>query len=348
MDTLELLKDVVILLLSLGALHYISEKYFIPSLDHLSKRLRLSTDMAGSTLMAAGSSAPELAVALFAIFKSGGNHADLGIGTIVGSALFNILVISGVVMLIRKPARLIWQPIFRDILFYVLAIILLATVYLSGYFGLLSGLLLVGAYVAYILVVYYWKRVFPYSDIEGHDEVADIKHYRNFIFEGLNRLSMRILRFYIPAFLFSIGMVTLLSWLLVESAIGISASLGVPELLIGLTVVAIGTSVPDLIASVIVARQGRPGMAINNAIGSNVFDILIGLGLPLLLYFVFLPGHIPAESGNLAWSVGILFASALLLMIFFVAGKWRTSRVFGFFFIGLYAIYLVYIVYASV
>jgi Ca2+/Na+ antiporter len=231
----------------------------------------------------------------------------------------------------------------------VLAIILLATVYMSGSFGLLSGLLLVGAYVVYVLVVYYWKRVFPYSDIEGHDEVAaGSRHYRNLILESLNKLNIRILRYHLLSFFVSIGMILLLSWLLVESAIGISATLGVPELLIGLTVVAIGTSVPDLIASVIVARQGRPGMAINNAIGSNVFDILIGLGLPLLLYFVFLPGHIPAESGNLAWSVGILFASALLLMIFFVAGKWRTSRVFGFFFIGLYAIYLVYIVYASV
>jgi K+-dependent Na+/Ca+ exchanger-like protein len=340
-------KDVFLLLLSLGALHYISEKYFIPSLDHLSKRLRLSTDMAGSTLMAAGSSAPELAVALFAIFREG-DHADLGIGTIVGSALFNILVISGAVMLIRKSTRLIWQPIFRDIIFYLLAIILLAAVYMSGSFGLLSGLLLVGTYALYILVVYYWKRVFPYSDIEGHDEVADIKHYRNFIFEGLNRLSMRILRYYIPAFLFSIGMITLLSWLLVESAIGISASLGVPELLIGLTVVAIGTSVPDLIASVIVARQGRPGMGINNAVGSNVFDILVGLGLPLLLYFIFIPGNIPANNENLYWSVGILFASALLLIGFFIAGQWRTSRIFGFFFICLYALYFVYIVYTSV
>ena len=114
MNLTALIIDFVLLIISFGAIHFVSERYFVESLDHLSKKLRLSSDMAGSTLMAAGSSAPELAVALFAILMKG-NHEAIGVGTIVGSALFNILVITGVVMYIRGKSKLIWQPIFRDI-----------------------------------------------------------------------------------------------------------------------------------------------------------------------------------------------------------------------------------------
>src|SRR5210317_1742718 len=132
MNIFEFVIDVALLIFSFGAIHFVSERYFIDSLDHISRKLKLSSDMAGSTLMAAGSSAPELAVALFAIFMSG-HHEAIGVGTIVGSALFNILVITGVVMLYhRKKKKLVWQPILRDILFYILAVFMLAYVFYTG------------------------------------------------------------------------------------------------------------------------------------------------------------------------------------------------------------------------
>ncbi|MEN8224800.1 MAG: calcium/sodium antiporter [Bacteroidota bacterium] len=347
MDILSLIKDFALLIVSFGTIHFISKKYFIVSLDYISKKLRLSSDMAGSTLMAAGSSAPELAVALFAIFLSG-HHEAIGVGTIVGSALFNILAITGVVMWYKRTSKLVWQPIFRDIIFYILAVIFLAYIFYTGKLTLAGSILLVGLYVFYVVVVYYGKHFFQYEDAErnaDNDEVPDRLH--NGLSRYLQPFDQYIARFQFLVFIISIGLISFLSWMLVESAIGISAVLGIPELLVGITIVAIGTSVPDLISSVIVAKQGRHGMAINNAIGSNTFDILIGLGLPFLLYMLIHGSGFELASENLLFSVGVLLASAIVLLLFFLIGKWRISRVTGIILVLLYAVYLAYVIVQS-
>ncbi len=346
-DIITIAIDFALLVLSFAAMHFVSEKYFIESLDHISQKLRLSSDMAGSTLMAAGSSAPELAVALFSILLAG-NHEAIGVGTIVGSALFNILVITGVVMYIRGKASMVWQPLFRDIVFYIASILLLTYIFSHERLTLFGSILLVGTYLIYVIVVYFWKRILPYDDIEtesGPKRSDDHVKFSAWIPEALVRLHRSLLKFPFILFVLSIGMISLLSWLLVESAIGLSSALGIPELIIGLTIVAIGTSVPDLISSMIVARQSRPGMAINNAIGSNIFDILIGLGFPFLLFMLIHPEGFVTESKDLAISVGILMASAILLLIFFLMGKWKSSRPFGIALILLYILYLGHVIF---
>jgi K+-dependent Na+/Ca+ exchanger-like protein len=344
-----LIFDFVLLIFSFGAMHFVSERYFIESLDYLSKRLRLSSDMAGSTLMAAGSSAPELAVAMFSILMAG-HHEAIGVGTIVGSALFNILVITGFIMYIRTRAKLMWQPILRDILFYIIAILLLGFIFHSGEVSLLHGLLLVGAYVIYVIVVYYWKRAFPYHDTENDPEKKQLKQevVHSSLKANLRKLEASAVKYPVLVFILSIGMISLLSWLLVNSAVGISEALGVPELLIGITIVAIGTSVPDLISSVIVAKQGRPGMAINNAIGSNTFDILIGLGLPFLIYSLIRDDSINLLTGDLVLSISILMGSSLLLLLYFTIWKWKTSKPVGTLLLLLYAAYLAYVICFSI
>ncbi|MCK5337434.1 MAG: hypothetical protein KAJ50_01435, partial [Bacteroidales bacterium] len=145
----------------------------------------------------------------------------------------------------------------------------------------------------------------------------------------------------------SVALISLLSWVLVKSAVGISAALGIPELLVGITIVAVGTSVPDLISSTIVARQGRPGMAINNAIGSNTFDILIGLGLPFLLYVLIKGEGFGLLSTDLYVSIGILLSSSVILLFFFILGGWRSSRPVGIVLIILYLIYLGHVICTS-
>lgn len=348
MDFLQLIKDLVLLVLSFGLMHIISEKYFIESLDHISRKLRLSSDMAGSTLMAAGSSAPELAVALFAVFMSG-HHEAIGVGAIVGSALFNILVITGVVMYIRRSSKLIWQPIFRDIIFYILSVILLGYIFFLGELSLWGSALLVTLYVLYVAVVYFWKRILPYEDIEDepHKKMAEIAHPGSVMKRASAALDAILSRYQILVFVLSVGLISLLSWVLVKSAVGISANLGVPEFLIGITIVAVGTSVPDLISSAIVARQGRPGMAINNAIGSNIFDILIGLGLPFLLYMIIHGSGFALSGDKLVLSVSILFGSAVVLLLFFLFTRWRSYRPAGVILVLLYLAYLAYVIISS-
>ena len=140
----------------------IVDLFFISSLDKISKDLRLSSDAAGATLMAVGSSAPELFVALFAVLKPG-NHQVLGIGSIVGSAIFNLLVIVGVTAFVRK-ATLNKLPVIRDLIFYSVSITLLVFFIWDGKLTIFETSIFLAIYVSYVIAVVYWRKWFPYQD----------------------------------------------------------------------------------------------------------------------------------------------------------------------------------------
>ncbi|MDH5382499.1 MAG: calcium/sodium antiporter [Cyclobacteriaceae bacterium] len=335
------------LIVSFYLLAQVSDKYFVVSLDKIAERLNMSHDMAGATLMAIGSSAPELFVALISVFRSGGEHKEIGIGTIVGSALFNILVIIGASAMVRK-AVLVWQPVLRDLLFYIIAIITLFIVFYDGNITILESFTLMSIYVLYLLAVRYWRKLFKFTEIdvidneEEHDEehVGFMKIFFPFDY-ALSKFYLSSKHYYLN-FLISIAMIALLSWVLVESAINISMILEVPEVIIALTVLAVGTSIPDLMSSVIVARQGRGGMAVSNAIGSNIFDILIGLGLPWALVLIFTNTDLQNNKEGLSESIILLFGSVIFIFAILAIGRWKMSKMTGIFLIGLYMLYLVY------
>ncbi len=332
------------LLASFYFLYFITEFYFIPSLDELAKKLKMSSDMAGATLMAAGSSAPELAVMLFAIFIKG-DHEAIGIGTIVGSALFNLLVIVGVVMILGK-SKMVWQPLLRDLIFYGISVALIFFFFADGYLTPVESLMFVTVYIIYIVVMYLWQKYFPYEDIEDHIRENEFPEEDS---GNLKKSFDNLLQKFVPnvnnifiAFLLSVVVISGLSWLLVHFAVNLSRTLNIPEVFIGLTVIAMGTSVPDLISSAITAKQGRSGMAINNAIGSNVFDILIGIGFPFLLLSVIETHSFEVVSGNLLISFVLLFGSVAVLTLTFLLNRWKTSKPIGYLLIFIYLCYLVF------
>lgn len=327
------------LLVCFYLLYFFSEHYFIPSLDGIGKRFNLSSDISGATLMAVGSSAPELAVVIVSLLKTG-NHEAIGIGTIVGSSLFNLFVIVGAVMVVKSNKKMVWQPLVRDLIFYALSVLLLVYSFRDGAFDLWEATAFVGGYIMYFVGLFIWKKWFPYKDIEIHDSEASELDMNTFD-RLLKKIIPKINNLYI-AFLLDVIIIGLLSWLLVTIAIKISSLLGIPEIIIALTVIALGTSVPDLVASVIVSKQGRPGMAINNAVGSNIFDILIGLGLPFLLLFIFTSDYIQVENNSLAVSFILLTSSIVILMLGFLFSKWKTKLWFGRLLLLLYFGYLIY------
>ncbi len=345
---------IIALITSFYLLARISDHYFVESLDKIAAKLKLSHEMAGATLMAIGSSAPELFVAIISLVRAGG-HEAIGIGTIVGSALFNILVIIGASALVRS-AKLIWQPVFRDLFFYLAAVVILFLVLQSGAVTLVESIIMVGVYVLYVLAVRYGKLIFNFADGDTMDDdepfMDDSLKGWKIIFKPLHLILDRIFppkENYWWTFLFSIGAIAFLCWVLVESAIGISHILNIPEVIIALTVLAIGTSIPDMISSVIVAKQGRSGMAVSNAIGSNIFDILIGLGLPWLLLLAFTDTSIATSTNSLFESVVLLIASVIFIFLTLVIGKWKMGKKTGIFLIALYVFYLgreIYKIYA--
>lgn len=335
----------IALVISFYLLAEVSDRYFVVSLDKLSHRLNMSHDMAGATFMAIGSSAPELFVAVIALIKPG-DHDAIGVGTIVGSALFNLLVIVGAAAVV-KNSLIAWQPVIRDLLFYAIAILGLYYVLYNGEVKLWEAGILMAFYGVYVYAVFKWRGWFKYKELDEDPEEEEEEEKTGWktIFKPLDWLLAKFFpsaEHYMVVFGVSILLIALLCWVLVESAIGISVILDIPEVVIALTVLAVGTSVPDMVSSVIVAKQGRAGMAVSNAIGSNIFDIFIGLGLPWLVKIMIIDQPIEFQLVGLDVSVGLLFGSVLLILFFLIWKKWRLTQNLGFTLIMLYILYVVW------
>lgn len=333
---------IVILLACFLLLARIVDLFFVESLDKISKELRLSSDAAGATLMAIGSSAPELFVALFAVFKPG-EHQVIGIGSIVGSAIFNLLVIVGASALVRRT-KLMKIPVIRDLLFYALAVGLLVAFIWDGHLTIAETLIFLVVYALYVFAVVFWRKWFKYEDQEI-EEVESSKTENGS--KGIIGYFDNTLSFLFPnpkhyywVFFISIVLIAALSWVLVEMAVAVSHCLHIPESIIALTVLAIGTSIPDLFSSIIVAKQGRGEMAISNAVGSNIFDILVGLGFPFLLAMLFSGGTIHA-GGDILSATLILSGSVVLLGALFIIRRWKIGRFTGIVLIVAYVFYVV-------
>jgi len=324
----------------------VSDRYFVMSLDQIAKRFNMSHDMSGATLMAIGSSAPELFVAIIALLRAGG-HEEIGVGTIVGSALFNLLVIIGASVIV-KDAKLQWQPILRDLLFYTIAILALFIVFQDSIITVYESLVLMLLYGGYILAVIYWRRIFKYEnddEVFEDDDDDEVKTGWQTIFVPLDFILEKMFpprKYYIMTFIISVLSIAILCWALVESAIGISHILGIPEVVVALVVLAAGTSIPDMISSVIVARQGRGGMAMSNAIGSNIFDIFIGLGLPWFVISYFRNSNVEVENTGLNESILFLLGSVILIFGALLLSKWRLKKPVGYMLVGAYVVYIVY------
>ncbi|TFK13108.1 leucyl-cystinyl aminopeptidase [Platysternon megacephalum] len=133
------------------ALAIVCDEYFVPALDVITEKLQISDDVAGATFMAAGGSAPELFTSLIGVFIS---HSNVGIGTIVGSAVFNILFVIGTCALFsREILHLTWWPLFRDVSFYILDLLMLILFFLDSFIVWWESILLLSAYVLYVLTM---------------------------------------------------------------------------------------------------------------------------------------------------------------------------------------------------
>jgi K+-dependent Na+/Ca+ exchanger-like protein len=327
----------------------ISEEFFIPSIDLFSKKLNLSSDAAGATLLAMGSSAPEFFTSLIAILGLGGAHADVGAGTIVGSAIFNILVIVGASALFRA-VKVQWQPVMRDMMFYIVTILLLMWAFWDGKIVILEAIIFLVTYVLYVILASNWRKILPYHDQQA-EEVAERKKstITKSIHLGLSQFVPNVEKkphLYWVTFFISIAVIAITSFVLVWSVEGMANILNLNPTFLALTLIAAGTSMPDLIGSIVVARQGRGDMAVGNAVGSNIFDILFGLGLP---WFIALSlngwsSNIGVGRENLLSSIFLLFATVVALLFIMIFRNWKIGQKSGWVLIAMYVGYCVYIV----
>ncbi|MCI5218484.1 MAG: hypothetical protein D3914_04665 [Candidatus Electrothrix sp. LOE2] len=363
MDLIAAGGSLLIMLFAIYILAIMTDEYFIPSLDHISHLLNLPSNVAGASLMAMGSSAPELAIALTSLFEGGGEHSDVGVGTIVGSAVFNILVITGASALAR-PAKITLSVVIRDCLVYVLSIGLLLFTFYDGQIHPLEALSFLVVYASYLIILYKWNSWFPedtFAQVEHgkepkppsgkEQENTGRRSVMNLISRGISRglgiFAGDVEQSYLRVFFVSIAVIVGLSWILVKSVIIFGDATAIPPVIVALTLLAAGTSAPDMIASVVVARQGRGDMAVANAVGSNIFDILVGLGLPWLIVMGIgimtgAPTFVEVGTADLLDSTLVLLGTVVVLFIFLYTER-TLSRIEGGILLALYVLYVLWI-----
>lgn len=235
--------------------------FFVDGAASLARKLGVSAAIVGLTIVAMGTSAPEAAVSITAGVQAKffGNTAaaDMAVGNILGSNLFNLLFILGICMMI-KPIPTSFCSLKRDFPWAILSTILFIPMIVDGKLALFEGIILVVLFLSYIG----WM---VYQSIKNRqvaeDETKLMPLSRSLVLLGIG-----------------LAMIILGGQFVVNSAEKIALDLGMDGTLVGLTICAIGTSLPELVTSVIASKKGESELAVGNVIGSNIFNLLFILG----------------------------------------------------------------------
>ncbi len=291
---------------------------FVDGASKVAAKLHVPQIVIGLTIVAFGTSAPEAAVSIASAFSG---TAGIAIGNIIGSNICNVLLILGMSGVIGVLA--VKKNTFRYETPFV--IVISAVLLLLGYFdksiSRLDGVIL---WVFFLGFLYYLYRLTKKGEDTSVDDVPELKES-----DRMWKLILMIV----------IGLVCIVfgSQLTVNAASNIATAFGVTQRVIGLTIVAIGTSLPELVTSVIASRKGKNDIAIGNIIGSNIFNILFVLGTAALVA----PSGIPFEPAFL-WD-GIISIAAVVLFLVFVARKKQLPKWGAAIMLASYVAYMIYI-----
>jgi cation:H+ antiporter len=324
--------SLLLLLLGLGILIKGAD-WLVDGASSISTRLKISPLVIGFTVVAFGSSSPELVVSILSALRG---STDLALGNVIGSNIFNILLVLGVAAIIfplRVHINTIWKEIPMSFLGAAMLVILGVQNILdeNGFLSLPVG---AGEAVGQIsfsngLVLLAFFIVFMYYAFGVAKVDQDIKM-------PLKKISLPASTLWI---LLGIVSLALGSALTVENAVSLGRGLGVSENFIGLTIVAFGTSLPELVTSVNAAIKKNADIAVGNVVGSNIFNIFLVLGATSLVRPIQVSGY------NLQ-DIWVLFAATLLLFFFlFIFKKHTIIRFEGAIMLLFFAAYLAFLVY---
>ena len=277
---------VQILLLAVGFVMLVKgADWFVDGASGIAEKFHIPQLIIGLTIVAMGTSAPEAAVSISAAIKG---NADITIGNIVGSNILNILIILGLSSVITALA-VAKSTVKFEIPIMIAITGLLLVQGLDGTISLIDGIILVAAFIGYLTYLFVMAKRDP--------NMADAPAPQN--------------KPLWQALLFTVIGLVLIVWgsnVAVDAASAIARLLGLSERFIGLTIVALGTSLPELFTSVAAARKGNADIAIGNIVGSNIFNILFVVGLSSLII------PVPFAAGFIIDS-GVAIAAAVLLLL---------------------------------
>ncbi len=288
--------------------------FFVEGSSNIAKVFRIPNVIIGLTLVAFGTSAPEAAVSITAILK---NSADLSVSNIIGSNIFNLLIVLGFTALFKDVVTE-KKVIVKDYMISLLSAILLFILVIVNYFT--RGMLVIGRISGIILllglIIYLFSLI---KSVSKEDKIVETR------------------KFSIMDLVLTLGGLALVIFggqMTVNSACEIARSLGISERVIGLTIVAIGTSLPELCTSLVALLKGENDIAVGNVIGSNIFNILFILGISSFL------NPILINVSSLI-DIGILILGTLFIYFYFADLK--INRKEGISMILLYIIYCCYL-----
>ena len=302
--------------------------FFVEGSSSVAKRLHVPSIIIGLTIVAMGTSLPETAVSVSASIA--GNN-ELAVSNVVGSNIFNLMVVIGVCAVLAT-VDVAKETIKRDI---PLSLICAGLLMLLGIIGLgdkagmtlghLDGLILIVSFAGYI---FYMVKIALKASKEG----------REVEIEGGSDEDIKVLS--VPlSILFIVGGAAAIAIggdVTVDAASRIASDLGMSQTLIGLTIVSIGTSLPELVTSIVAAKKNEVDMALGNAIGSNVFNILMVLGIASAI------SPISIITENII-DLCVLIVFTVFVWIF-AGTKKKIGKIEGFCMVALYAVYTVYII----
>ncbi len=249
-----------LLLLSLGFILLVKgADWFVDGASGIAEKFGIPQLVIGLTVVAMGTSAPEAAVSITAAIKG---NADITIGNIVGSNILNVLIILGISSVIT-PLIVSRTTIFREIPFMIFITLLLFVQGIGGVVGHLEGIILLLVFLLYLGYLFWMAK-------KGKDADTAVSKKRKLWVSVLGTIA-------------GLVMIVMGSNAAVDAASSIARIIGMSERFIGLTIVALGTSLPELVTSISAAKKGNADIAIGNIVGSNIFNILFVVGLSAII-----------------------------------------------------------------
>ncbi len=289
----------------------------------LAQAFKLSPLIIGLTVVAYGTSAPELAVSVKACYAG---QAEIALGNAVGSNIFNILLILGLAAAIA-PLTASRQLVRLDVPIMIGVSVILWALASDGILERVNGFVLVSGLVVYTGVLIVLGRREDKSDVPiEHPKLQSESPTKP-------RLGLASLMIIMGLALLVIGA----RWL-VQGAVLVAQSLGVSDLLISLTIIAAGTSMPELATSIVASIRGQRDIAIGNVVGSNIFNVLCVLGVSSIVA----PSGLDVADSAIQFDIPIAIAAAFACLPIFLTGG-RVSRAEGVLFLSYYAAYLIFL-----
>lgn len=311
------MKEIIIAILMLVAGFVLLIKgadFFVEGSSSVAKRLKVPSMIIGLTIVAMGTSLPECAVSVTASMS---NSNSLAVSNAIGSNIFNLMIVCGVCALFA-PLAVQKDTLKREFPFSVLcALLLLGLGFIGSTLGRIDGVVLLVIFTAYLVWMVISARK-ARANAEGEDEYKLLPVWKCILFIVGGAVAIKFGGDFV-----------------VDGASVIAAWIGMSQTLIGLTVVAFGTSLPELVTSIVAAKKNEVDMALGNVIGSNVFNILFVLGIAAAISPI---GFITENMVDIA----VLVVMSLIVWVLAWTKK-RINRSEGIVMVVIYAIYLVYI-----